>query len=82
MPEEMRVQSGLAAIAGAGLTRVMSYKMDAAKQAGTLAIVLGDFEPEPLPVHIVYSPRKPVPMKLRAFLNWMTPRLKTRLALD
>ncbi|MET4788390.1 DNA-binding transcriptional LysR family regulator [Bradyrhizobium japonicum] len=72
----------LAAIAGAGLTRVMSYKMDAAKQAGTLAIVLDEFEPEPLPVHIVYSPRKPVPMKLRAFLNWMTPRLKTRLALD
>ncbi|MBR1159983.1 MULTISPECIES: hypothetical protein [Bradyrhizobium] len=56
--------------------------MDAAKQAGTPAIVLDDFEPEPLPVHIVYSPRKPVPMKLRAFLNWMTPRLKTRLALD
>jgi len=72
----------LAAIAGAGLTRVMSYKMDAAKQAGTLAIVLDDFEPEPLPVNIVYSPRKPVPMKLRAFLNWMTPRRKTRLALD
>jgi DNA-binding transcriptional LysR family regulator len=72
----------LAAIAGAGLTRVMSYKMDAAKRAGTLAIVLEDFEPEPLPIHIVYSPRKPVPVKLRAFLNWMTPRLKARLTLS
>jgi DNA-binding transcriptional LysR family regulator len=71
----------LAAIAGAGLTRVMSYKMDAAKRAGTLAIVLEDFEPESLPVHIVYSPRKPMPVKLRAFLNWMTPRLKARLTL-
>lgn len=71
----------LAALAGAGLTRVMSYKMDAAKRAGTLAIVLEDFEPEPLPVHIVYSPRKPMPLKLRAFLNWMTPRLKARLTL-
>jgi len=71
----------LAAIAGAGLTRVMSYKMDAAMRAGMLAIVLEDFEPEPLPVHIVYSARQPVPVKLRAFLNWMTPRLKARLML-
>jgi DNA-binding transcriptional LysR family regulator len=71
----------LAAIGGAGLARVMSYKMDAAKRAGQLAIVLEDFEPEPLPVHIIYAPRKPVPVKLRAFLDWMAPRLKARLAL-
>ena len=71
----------LAAIEGAGLTRVMSYKMDAAKRAGKLDVVLEDFEPEPLPVHIIYAPRKPVPLKLRAFLNWVTPRLKARLAL-
>jgi DNA-binding transcriptional LysR family regulator len=71
----------LAAIEGAGLARVMSYKMDAAKRDGKLAIVLEKFEPVPLPVHIIYAPRKPVPLKLRAFLNWITPRLKVRLAL-
>lgn len=70
----------IAATAGAGLTRVMSYKMDAARRAGILAMVLEAFEPEPLPIYIVYSPRKPVPLKLRAFLDWMTPRLKARLA--
>ncbi len=70
----------LAASEGVGLTRVMSYKMDAAKRAGKLAVVLEEFEPEPLPVHILYAPRKPMPLKLRAFLNWMTPRLKSRLA--
>jgi DNA-binding transcriptional LysR family regulator len=69
----------LAAVEGAGLARVMSYKMDAEKQAGKLVIVLERFEPEPLPVHIVHAPRKPVPLKLRAFLNWMTPRLRSRL---
>jgi DNA-binding transcriptional LysR family regulator len=53
--------------------------MDAAKRAGKLVIVLEEFEPEPLPVHIMYSPRKPMPLKLRAFLDWMTPRLKARL---
>jgi DNA-binding transcriptional LysR family regulator len=72
----------LAAIAGAGLTRVMSYKMDSARRTGSLELVLEAFEPEPLPVHIVYTPRNPVPLKLRAFLNWVTPRLKARLAFD
>jgi DNA-binding transcriptional LysR family regulator len=70
----------IAAISGAGLTRVMSYKMDAAKRAGTLQLVLEDFEQEALPIHIVYSPRKPVPLKLRVFLDWVMPRLKARLA--
>jgi DNA-binding transcriptional LysR family regulator len=68
-----------AAIAGAGLARVMSYKMEAARRAGSLEIVLAPFEQEPLPVHIVYAPRTLVPLKLRTFLNWVTPRLKARL---
>jgi len=71
----------LAAIDGAGLARVMSYKMDGAMRAGKLAIVLEKFEPEPLPVHILYAPRNLMPLKLRTFLNWMTPRLKDRLNL-
>ena len=69
-----------AAIASAGITRVMSYKMEAARRAGQLVLMLEEFEQEPWPVHIVYAERKPVPLKLRAFLNWVTPRLKARLA--
>ncbi|WKA32141.1 LysR family transcriptional regulator [Bradyrhizobium roseum] len=69
-----------AAVAGAGITRVMSYKMEAARRDGRLVLMLEEFEQEPWPVHIVYAERKPVPLKLRAFLNWMTPRLKARLA--
>jgi DNA-binding transcriptional LysR family regulator len=68
-----------AAIAGAGLTRVMSYKMETARREGVLAIVLDTFEQQPLPVHIVYAQRTQVPLKLRTFLNWATPRLKARL---
>jgi DNA-binding transcriptional LysR family regulator len=71
-----------AAIAGAGITRVMSYKMEAARRAGALVTMLEDFELEPLPMHIVDAERKPVPLKLRAFLNWVTPRLKARLSLQ
>lgn len=69
-----------AAIAGAGLARVMAYKMESARRAGELRIVLEEFEEEPLPVSIVYPPRKLMPLKLRTFLNWISPRLKERLA--
>ena len=69
-----------AAVLGSGITRVMSYKMEAARRTGALVIVLEEFEREPLPVHIVYTERKPMPLKLRVFLDWFTPRLKARLA--
>ena len=69
-----------AAIAGAGIARVMSYKMEAARRAGTLVVMMEAFELEPWPVHIFYAERKPMPLKLRAFLSWVTPRLKARLA--
>jgi DNA-binding transcriptional LysR family regulator len=71
-----------AAIAGAGIARVMSYKMEAARRAGRLVIVLDAFEKEPLPIHIVYTERRPMPVKLRVFLDWLAPRLKARLAPD
>ncbi len=72
----------LAAIDGAGLARVMSYKMDTAMRAGKLAVVLEDCEPEPLPVHVIHTPRRPMPIKLRTFLNWIAPQLKERLRFD
>jgi DNA-binding transcriptional LysR family regulator len=68
-----------AAIGGAGIARVMDYKMESARRSGALVIVLKEHELEPMPIHIVYPERKPMPLKLRAFLNWVTPRLKARL---
>jgi DNA-binding transcriptional LysR family regulator len=69
-----------AAVAGSGIARVMSYKMEAARRSGALVLLLEDFEKEPLPVHILYTERKPMPLKLRVFLDWLTPRLTARLA--
>ena len=62
-----------AAIAGAGLARVMSYKMEAARRSGALVLLLENFEKDPLPVHILYAERKPMPLKLRVFLDWIGP---------
>jgi DNA-binding transcriptional LysR family regulator len=69
-----------AAVLGSGLTRVMSYKMEAARLTGSLVLVLEGFEKEPLPVHVLFKERRPMPLKLRVFLDWLIPRLKARLA--
>jgi DNA-binding transcriptional LysR family regulator len=69
-----------AAIAGIGITRVLSYQVASALRAGTLALALRDFEPKPWPVSLVYAGQGLLPLKLRAFLDFAAPRLKARLA--
>lgn len=68
-----------AAIAGVGLTRVLSYQITVAVRLGTLRIVLETFEPQPWPVSLVHAGQGPLPVKLRAFLDFAGPRLKKRL---
>jgi len=68
-----------AAIAGVGITRVLSYQIANAMQAGTLAAVLEKFEPAPSPVSLVYAGQRLLPQKLRAFVDFAAPRLKARL---
>jgi DNA-binding transcriptional LysR family regulator len=68
-----------AAIAGTGLTRVLSYQAAAAVRDGRLILVLRDYEPGPDPISLVYPSGRLVPLKLRAFLDFAVPRLKARL---
>ncbi|HET8996504.1 MAG TPA: LysR substrate-binding domain-containing protein, partial [Acetobacteraceae bacterium] len=69
-----------AAIAGLGLTRVLSYQVAAAIAAGTLGVVLQGFELAPSPVSLVHRGQLPLPLKSRAFLDFAAPRLKQRIA--
>lgn len=69
-----------AALAGAGIIRVLSYQAARAIAEGRLVRVLQACETEPLPVHLVHNPQAILPLKLRAFLDFAAPRLKTRLA--
>ncbi|TPK98617.1 MULTISPECIES: LysR family transcriptional regulator [unclassified Mesorhizobium] len=69
-----------AAIAGLGLTKVLSYQADAAVRAGALRLVLEPFEPPPWPVSLVHAGQGRLPVKLRAFLDFAAPRLRERLA--
>jgi len=68
-----------AAIAKAGITRVLSYQIAGALRAGTLAIALEEFEPEPWPVSLVHAGSGLLPLKLRAFIDFAAPRLKASL---
>lgn len=68
-----------AALAGAGLVRALSYQIAGHVRAGRLAIVLENFEPKPRPVHLVYDSQNRLPLKLRAFVDFVVPRLRQRL---
>jgi DNA-binding transcriptional LysR family regulator len=71
-----------AAIAGIGVTRVLSYQIAAAMRAGTLAMALQECEPPPWPVNFVYAGGRLLPLKLRAFLDFAVPRLRARLSVS
>ena len=69
-----------AAVAGVGVTRVLSYQAETAIRAGALALVLEECEPSQLPVNLVHSGERLLPLKLRVFLDFAMPRLKARVS--
>ena len=69
-----------AAIAGIGIARLTSYQAAGAIRDGRLVSLLRGYSPEPLPVHLVHTGPPLVPLKMRAFLDFASPRLKAGLA--
>ena len=59
----------VAAEAGIGITRALSYQVRAALEAGSLAAVLQDFAPASIPVNLVYPARKLGAPNVGAFLT-------------
>jgi DNA-binding transcriptional LysR family regulator len=70
-----------AAIAGHGLTRVLSYQAADALRTKRLRRVLAAFEPPALPIHIVHAEGRRAPAKLRAFVDFAAARLRANRAL-
>lgn len=71
-----------AAIAGLGITRLLSYQIAEALQAGKLKIVLGEFESPPVPVHILHREGRHSSAKIRSFVDLMAERLRAELSLN
>jgi DNA-binding transcriptional LysR family regulator len=67
------------AAAGLGIARVLSYQADDSVREGKLVPILEDFAPPPLPVHLVHVAHLQQPLKMRAFLDFVGPRLQDRL---
>jgi DNA-binding transcriptional LysR family regulator len=65
-----------AAIAGLGLTRALCYQIAGPRKAGRLKVILEQFEPEAYPISLVYAAQGMLPIKVRSFLDFATPRLR------
>jgi DNA-binding transcriptional LysR family regulator len=68
-----------AGLCGVGVIRTLSYQVVDYVRRGRLAVVLADFEPTPRPVHLVYNAQSRMPLKLRAFVDFVVPRLRQQL---
>lgn len=65
---------------GVGLIRVLSYQVAEAVRHDALRVVLASYESAPLPVSLVHTGQAPLPLKLRAFLDFVAPRLRARMS--
>ncbi len=68
-----------AAVADVGVTRLLSYQIAQYVESGKLKIILREYESPPWPVQLVYLSTRALPLKVRAFLDFATPRLKTKI---
>ena len=71
-----------AAVSGFGLTRLLSYQVADQLRDGLLETVLTEFEPTPLPVHLVHREGRHASQKARAFLDLALERLRANPALN
>ena len=86
VPSRLTVNLGeaavAAAVAGAGIARVLSYLIEDLVKSRSLVTLLDADEPPPIPVSVIYPGQRQVPLKLRAFLDFAVPRLRKRLGYE
>ncbi|MBC9034339.1 LysR family transcriptional regulator [Sphingomonas sp. JC676] len=68
-----------AAVRGIGITRAPSYQVAGHLRSGALVTILDEYASQSFPIHLVYIRQGLLPLKVRAFIDWMTPRLRKAL---
>lgn len=68
-----------AAINDIGITQQLHYQVKKGIDEGTLKIILPEFEPDSVPVHLMYKSRRYMPQKMKRFLDFASPKLKSRI---
>jgi len=71
-----------AAVAGLGITRLLSYQVAAHVRSGALQILLETFEGAPLPVQVVHHEGRRATRKVRAFIDLAVDTLRADPALN
>lgn len=71
-----------AAVQGFGVTRLLSYQAAPYLAAGELKIVLAEYEPPSLPIHVVHSEGRQASAKVRTFVELLVGRLRADKALN
>jgi DNA-binding transcriptional LysR family regulator len=69
-----------AAAAGLGIARIMSYQAANAISEQRVTTLLRGFSTDRIPVNLVHQSQRVQPLKRRAFLDFVTPRLTVALA--
>ena len=69
-----------AAVSGVGLTCALSYQVTQHVAAGTLRRVLADYEPPPLPIHVMHPAGGHLPSKVRLFVDCAVSALRRKFA--
>ncbi len=81
----LRVNSADAAIsavsAGHGITRVLSYMVQKEVEEGKLEVVLADYGPPPVPVHVVHKEAGHATGRVRAVVDFLVEALRRSPAL-
>lgn len=62
-----------------GLTRLLSYQVAPLVRAGRLRIILADYEPPQIPVHLVHLEGRRVSARVRAFIDFAAGYLRNDL---
>jgi DNA-binding transcriptional LysR family regulator len=68
-----------ATLQGLGIGQLLSFQVEEALASGRLHAILDDLRPEPSPINLLYVARKPLPRKIRAFIDFAAPRLRAML---
>lgn len=71
-----------AVLEGHGLSQVFSYQVEQAIADGKVKLVLGKYESNAMPVHIIHREGRQVSAKLRAFIDVMVERLRKNKKLN
>lgn len=67
---------------GFGITRLLSYQVAAQAASGQLKIILSEFEPVPMPIHVLHREGRYASAKVRSFVDLIALKLRGEKALS